>query len=56
MYYNQHAAYQTSQGKEVLKAAKACRETCQAAKKLDRQHQQAAAVACLAVFLEELAR
>lgn len=61
MYYNQqmwaqYTDYQANQEKEVLKATKAYRDLCQAAKKLDRQHQQAAAVACLAVFLEELGR
>ena len=61
MYYNQqmwtqYAAYQANQEKEVLKATKAYRDLCQAAKKLDGQHQQIAVAACLAVFLEELGR
>lgn len=52
-YYQQmqaQMAYQESQEKEVINAAKACREMCQAAKKLDEQHQQKAFLACLNVL------
>ena len=43
-------AYQESQEQEVINAAKACREMCQAVKKLDEQHQQKAFLACLNVL------
>lgn len=52
-YYQQmraQMAYQESQDKEVVNVAKACRELCQAAKKLDEQHQQKAFFACLNVL------
>lgn len=56
-YYQQMQAqtiqYNVQQDQEVYHAVKAMRDLCQAAKKMDEEHQQKAFLACLSVIAEE---
>lgn len=50
---NEIYRYQANQNNEVLKAVKAMHDLCEAVKNMDPEHQQQAAVMCLAEVARE---
>jgi len=58
-YYRQMQAhieaqrYEAEQNREIAKAVKAMHDLCEAAKKIDAQHQEQAFLACLGVIALE---